>query len=53
MQAKKKEESPTQLSPKVLELKQKIQDTNYFNYAIDRIAVVMSRYIVEDREKKF
>lgn len=36
-----------ELSPKVLELRLKIHDENYINNAIQRIAVVLSRRIVE------
>lgn len=37
------------LSKKVLELQSKIQDKNYINNAIDRIAVIMSKHIVGNR----
>ncbi|MCH5295166.1 MAG: hypothetical protein J1F14_04620 [Treponema sp.] len=36
----------TTLSPRIAELQKKIQDKNYVNNAIDRIAVIMSRHIV-------
>lgn len=45
----KKTQSTTTLSQKVLELQSKIQDKNYINNAIDRIAVIMSRHIVENK----
>jgi len=35
------------LPVKIRELQQKIQDENYIDYAIDRIAVIMSRHIVD------
>ena len=35
--------------PKILELRKKIQDETYINNAIDRIAVVISRQVVENR----
>lgn len=37
------------VSPRILELQKKIQDQDYINYAIDRIAVIMSRHIVENK----
>ncbi|MCR5218151.1 hypothetical protein [Treponema sp.] len=42
----KKTVTASPLSEKVLELQSKIQDKNYINNAIDRIAVIMSRHIV-------
>lgn len=36
------------LSPRVLELRQKIQDKNYLDFAVQRIAQVVSRKIVEE-----
>ena len=39
----------TVLSPRIVELQKKIQDEDYINSAIDRIALIMSRHIVEDR----
>ena len=36
-----------EFSPKVLELREKILDDNYVNNAIQRIAFVLSRKIVE------
>ncbi|WP_318712854.1 hypothetical protein [Treponema sp.] len=40
------------LSPKILELQKKIQDENYINSAIDRIALILSRQIVENHIDK-
>ena len=37
------------VSPKISDLQKKIQDADYINYAIDRIAVIMSRHIVENQ----
>ncbi len=34
------------VSPRIMELQKKIQDENYINSAIDRIALVMSNQIV-------
>ncbi len=42
-----KKSAEEELSPKVLELRLKIHDENYINNAIQRIAVVLSRRIVE------
>ena len=39
----------TVLSPRIVELQKKIQDEDDINSAIDRIALIMSRHIVEDR----
>lgn len=36
-------------SARILELQQKIQDENYLNNAIDRIAFVISRSLVENK----
>lgn len=50
---KEKQESNTQsnvdLPLKIRELQLKIQDENYLDYAIDRIAVIMSRHIVDSK----
>lgn len=40
------------LSPKILELQKKIQDESYINSAIDRIALILSRQIVENHIEK-
>ena len=40
------------LSPKIIELRKKIQDENYINSAIARIALVLSRQIVENHIAK-
>lgn len=42
-----KNTSEEELSPKVRELRLEIHDENYINNAIQRIAVVLSRRIVE------
>ncbi|MBQ5400227.1 MAG: hypothetical protein IKQ66_04990 [Treponema sp.] len=34
---------------RIKELQQKIQDENYINFAVERIALVVSRQIVEKR----
>ncbi|MCQ2247589.1 MAG: hypothetical protein MJZ50_01125 [Treponema sp.] len=51
MQSKNAAEKDT-LSPRLMELQKKIQDENYINWAVDRIAIVMSRRIVEDHIEK-
>jgi len=38
-------------SPRIMELKQKIHDNDYVDYAVQRIAQVLSRRIVEDSEQ--
>ena len=40
------------LSPRIRELQKKIQDENYINSAVDRIALIMSRHIVEFQDRK-
>jgi len=47
MRSEKHAASDTSLSPKIKELQKKIQDENYINSAVDRIALVMSRHIVD------
>ncbi len=37
------------VSPRIKDLQLKIQDESYLNSAIDRIAVVISRQLVENR----
>ena len=37
-------------SPRVMELRKKIHDAEYLDYAVQRIAQVLSRKIVEDSE---
>ncbi len=44
--------SKSTVSPKIAELQKKIQDENYINFAIDRIAVIMSRHIVDFNVEK-
>ncbi len=39
------------ISPKILELRQKIHDLEYVDSAVQRIAQVLSRRIVEDSEQ--
>lgn len=38
-------------SPRIMELKQKIHDNDYVDFAVQRIAQVLSRRIVEDSEQ--
>lgn len=40
-------------SPRVMELRRKIHDSEYIEYAVQRIAQVLSRKIVEDNERRF
>ncbi|MBQ8014294.1 MAG: hypothetical protein IJ257_07905 [Treponema sp.] len=39
-------------SPRVMELRKKIHDAEYVEYAVQRIAQVLSRKIVEDNEQQ-
>ena len=41
-----KNTDPQELSPRIKELQVKIRDENYVNYAVDRIALIMSSHIV-------
>ncbi len=41
----------TQLSPRLLELRKKIQSEEYLDNAIQRIAQIISRKLVEDPEE--
>jgi hypothetical protein len=43
--------SRTQYSDRVLELRQKIHDSEYVDFAVQRIAQVLSRKLVEDNER--
>ena len=43
----KSSSSPQTPSPKILEFQKKIQDESYISSAIDRIALIVSRQIVE------
>ncbi|MGN0728942.1 hypothetical protein [Treponema sp.] len=52
MQAAKSNTQNSALSPRIRELQKKIQDKEYINSAIDRIALIMSRHIVEFRIEK-
>ena len=38
-------------SPRVMELRKKIHDAEYLDFAVQRIAQVLSRKIVEDNEQ--
>ncbi len=40
------------LSPRILELREKIQNPEYLDFAVQRIAQVLSRRIVEDAEQR-
>lgn len=40
------------LPPKLKELQQKIQDENYISYAVNRIALVMSKKIIDLHDSK-
>ena len=39
----------TDLPPRLQEIQQKIQDPSYVNFAIDRIAVVLSKRMMTER----
>ena len=39
-------------SPRVMELRKKIHDSEYLDFAVQRIAQVLSRKIVEDNEQQ-
>ena len=43
--------SNSEFSPRVLELRKKIHDASYIDYAVQRIAQVLSRTLVEDGER--
>ena len=49
MPISKKTESAKLHQQRIMELQMKIQDKNYISSAVDRIAVIMSRHIVETR----
>lgn len=49
MPASKNSPVKIQLTPELKELKTKIHDQSYLDFAIDRIATIMSRHIVESR----
>ncbi len=36
---------------KIVEIRKKIHDKNYINYAVQRIATVLSKKLVEDHKK--
>ncbi len=42
--------SSSEYSPRVIELRRKIHDSAYVEYAVQRIALVLSRRLVEDTE---
>ena len=42
-----------QFSPRIMELRAKIQDADYLDYAIQRIAQVLSLKLVEDKEQQY
>lgn len=42
--------SSSEYSPRVIELRKKIHDASYVDYAVQRIALVLSRRLVEDDE---
>ena len=44
-------EREEELSPRLLELREKIHDKDYLNNAISRIAQVISRKLVEDPDE--
>lgn len=45
--------SDTQFSERVLELRRKIHDSEYLDFAVQRIAQVLSRRLVEDNERVY
>lgn len=45
--------SDSQFSERVLELRQKIHDSEYLDFAVQRIAQVLSRRLVEDNERVY
>jgi hypothetical protein len=47
MQSAKNVGQNSSLPPRLRELQKKIQDENYINSAVDRIALIVSRRIVE------
>ena len=44
-------EEDKKLSPRILELRKKIQDTDYLNDAVQRIAFVISQKLVENPDE--
>lgn len=40
------------LSPRIVELRSKIQNPDYIDFAVQRIAQVLSKRIVEDNEQR-
>lgn len=49
MSGSKTVSSGEQLSPRVLELRRKIHDESYVDSAVQRIALVLSRKLIENR----
>ncbi len=45
--------SDAQFSERVLELRRKIHDSEYLDFAVQRIAQVLSRRLVEDNERVY
>ncbi len=45
--------SNVQFSPRIMELRAKIQDSEYLDFAIQRIAQVLSLRLVEDKEQQY
>lgn len=44
--------SVSEFSPRILELRKKIHDSEYIDYAVQRIAQVLSRELVEDDDQR-
>ncbi|HAK69371.1 MAG TPA: hypothetical protein DEO40_06710 [Treponema sp.] len=47
MPVSRKTLSQTTVSPRIRDLQKKIQDSSYVDYAVERIALIVSRQIVE------
>ncbi|MBP3607814.1 MAG: hypothetical protein J6J11_05810 [Treponema sp.] len=45
--------STIDVSERLMELRQKIRDDDYVNYAVQRIAQVLSRRLVEENERVY
>ena len=45
--------SSSDFSPRVMELRKKIHDANYVDYAVQRIALVLSRQLIDDTDQLF
>ncbi len=48
MQFSAENKTKEELSPRLKEIQKKIQDENYISYAVDRIAIVISKRIVDE-----